>query len=616
MQLSTHLLRILLALSVCCALVACGGGGGTLSTGATPVEPGSTSPTGAPPIEGAPLILYTDITSGPNSGGENNKGIYLSIFGKNFGSSGLGTSVKVFINDVEVDHYRSLGIARARPDIGRITVQIGAIGNPASGAKLPIKVVVGGVVSNTDLSFTVNPGNIYFVDPVNGVDTATTNTGGGFSDPFKTVQKPAGLTLAFAIVPASTTGAWGRLRAGDFVVMRGGSYATVGSANQINDEGFFVDALNKSGCPVGTNCPEGGGTSSGPITFMGYPGETAFVDRSNSGTGVFGGGFSSADSTRQLQGKGAWINVTNLKIESGFADGAVNTQRAEDNPLGANWRVVNNEMTGFSCLNITLCRGGAIAGSGEGNFWVGNYGHDIYDTPDANTSLENHGIYIGGGGSYEIAYNVFANIKGGNGIQVQAFYKTVIRLDIHHNEIRDIGKHGLNFVAGTGANTAVWNNLIYNTDFSGVRFNDDALSNFKLYNNTFYNIGILGNQASGTMLTNDSTAQTAGMYDIRNNIFVANVKTIYNNGNGNYAFKASTVSNNLWYGAGPAPAFDLAAKSVDPNFITAGSNFRLASGSSAINAGSSLVSAIVKNDFDITLARPKAGAFDIGAFEQ
>jgi hypothetical protein len=41
-----------------------------------------------------PIVLYTDIQSGPLNGGENNKGIYLSIFGKNFGAAGLGTIPK------------------------------------------------------------------------------------------------------------------------------------------------------------------------------------------------------------------------------------------------------------------------------------------------------------------------------------------------------------------------------------------------------------------------------------------------------------------------------------------------------------------------------------------
>ena len=77
-----------------------------------------------------PLVLYTDLASGPNSGGENNNGTYLSVFGKNFGdSAGLRKRTKVFIGGIEVADYRYLGPSMGRPDIQQITVQIGALAN-------------------------------------------------------------------------------------------------------------------------------------------------------------------------------------------------------------------------------------------------------------------------------------------------------------------------------------------------------------------------------------------------------------------------------------------------------------------------------------------------------
>jgi hypothetical protein len=575
----------------------------------------------------APLVLYTDIESGPNAGGENNKGIYLSIFGKNFGSAGLGNAIRVLINDVEVDNYRRLGPSRGRADVDQITVQIGAIGNPPSGVKLPIKVVVDGRASNTDVTFTLNAGNIYFVNNVSGVDNASVTTGGGFLDPFKSVQIESGLTTTFAIKSAADAGAWGRVRAGDFVVLRGGTYKDIGAGAGSNGQGFFVQTLNKSGCPVGVNCAQGGGVSSGPITFMGYPNENVVVDRTNPGTAaatstaIYGGGFSSADSARQSAGFGAWINVTNLVIESGYADGAINTQKGESNPLGGNWRVVNNELTGFSCAKTQFCRGGAIAGSGTGHYWVGNFGHDVYDQPGSNTDLENHGVYIGGSGSFEIAYNVFSKIRGGNGIQVQAFALPVVDLRIHHNVISDVGKHGLNFAAGVGNGLVVWNNIIADTDFAGARFSDDNARNLRLYNNTFYNVGRAGNSASGAALVNDTNA-ASGMFDIRNNIFWGNAPSGYASGCCNGAFAGGQlISNNLWFGAGAAPAFDTQAKTGNPGFIAAGSNFRLAAGSPAIDTGSAAVASVVVDDFDKATGtatrtlRPKGAGYDIGAFE-
>src|SRR5256885_17164057 len=41
--------------------------------------------------QSAPVIFFTDLTSGPNTGGENNNGTILTIYGRNFGVT-QGTS--------------------------------------------------------------------------------------------------------------------------------------------------------------------------------------------------------------------------------------------------------------------------------------------------------------------------------------------------------------------------------------------------------------------------------------------------------------------------------------------------------------------------------------------
>jgi hypothetical protein len=75
-----------------------------------------------------PLALYSDIASGPNTGGENSDGIYLTVFGKNFGSGQLGVNTKVYVNDVEVKRYMNPGLvpvaSHGRADIQQIATQI------------------------------------------------------------------------------------------------------------------------------------------------------------------------------------------------------------------------------------------------------------------------------------------------------------------------------------------------------------------------------------------------------------------------------------------------------------------------------------------------------------
>ena len=578
------------------------------------------SPTGGP----APLLLYSDITSGPvgcttNCGlyaGENNKGIYLSLFGKNFGTSGAGSRVKAYLNNVEVTRYMVLGPSKGRPDIQQLSLQLGSLDQPVVGRSLPIMLVVDGrIAANPNrLAFIVNRGRIFFVDNVRGSDTSDVVSGGTFAAPFATVQRKSGQSSSFSIASASTSGAWGRVQAGDFIVVRGSgaSYSRQGFDN------FFLKALNKSGSAPGGAPACSGCTGSGPITLMGYPGEDVFVNgyyesARDSGT------ISSADSARIAEGKGHYINIVGLRIEGGNHDGAVNTQAG-----GSNWRVVNNEITAASAVNNSSAKAGGIAGRGNaavpgpGQFFAGNYIHDVFNGPDNGTSaFENHGVYVEGGAGYEIAYNRIARIRGGNGIQTYTSDGTYVdNVSIHHNLIQNVGKHALNLAAGTRANFAIWNNVILDIDRAAIRFNSSATSNARIHNNTIRNVNRVG--SGGAVLSDVSLSGPA--VDMRNNIVVP-VR-------GAYASLANglpgTVTDNLWYGgSGTNPAFTFSVNSLtaDPMFVSVSAgleDFHLRSGSPAINSGTAGTLAL--DDYDAArtgvTSRPAGGGFDMGAYEQ
>ncbi len=566
-----------------------------------------------------PIIVYTDILSGPNSGGENNKGIYLSIFGKNFGATGLGTTVKVFVNGVEVDNYRYLGRSKGRPDIQQISVQIGPIGNPEPGVELPVKVTVNGVASNTDRTFTVSKGNIYFVNNVSGTDTADLHTGGSFTSPFRNVQKKTGARLGFSIEPAAIAGAWGRVQAGDFIVMRGSGTPWI----DVGFGGYFLQALNKSGCPIGTNCAQGGGKSAGPITLMGFPGEDVYINNAYDPALDFGA-ISSADSARVEQGMGTWITITNLRIEGGNHDGAVNTQAG-----GSHWRVVNNELSAASAVKNVNAKSGGIAGSGVGQHFLGNYIHNIFCGPAGRGPMQNHGIYIDGDGTYEIAYNLVEKIPGGNGFQTFVNRSTTVNnINLHHNVIRDTGKHGINLADGTGMGINIYNNLVHGTDMAGLRMNSPTLTGARIYNNTFFNSDRM--QAGGTraMLMNDANL-IVDSAEIRNNIFVpGGAKRNYAGGSVGFGSIASTMSHNLWFdGKNCLVNLPFNSKgctigshnvSGDPLFASTSAgmeNFRLRPGSAAIDAGTSATPQFLADDIDITITRPQGALIDIGAHE-
>ena len=117
-----------------------------------------------PAFAAAPVCLFTDVLSGPATGGEGGNGIYLTIFGKNFGST-QGTST-VTVNGKAVAQYLlwTHGYNATAQDAIGVQVASGTTGTGSIVVTTP-----GGSCSN--LSFTVRSGHIYFIGAA--VDNST-----------------------------------------------------------------------------------------------------------------------------------------------------------------------------------------------------------------------------------------------------------------------------------------------------------------------------------------------------------------------------------------------------------------------------------------------------------
>src|SRR6266567_1331325 len=96
-----------------------------------------------------PRIFYSDLESGPITGGQNNKGAWVTIWGKSFGAT-QGTST-VTVGGGSADNYPLWSDTK-------IAFQLGA--NAKTGN---IVVNVPNVGSSNGLAFTVRAGNIFFV---------------------------------------------------------------------------------------------------------------------------------------------------------------------------------------------------------------------------------------------------------------------------------------------------------------------------------------------------------------------------------------------------------------------------------------------------------------------
>src|ERR1700743_1174714 len=169
-----------------------------------------------------PRIVFSDLQSGPNSGGANNKGAVVTIYGFGFGAT-RGTST-VTIGGAAADNYLQWSDTKVSFQLGNAAVT----GN--------IVVTVAGVAGN-GMAFTGRPGKLYFVSPT-GVDT----NAGSFTAPWHSVVKAKNSAVA-----------------GDVIYLMNG-------VNQTTLEASGASlALAKSG------------TAALPIAIIAYPGATATI---------------------------------------------------------------------------------------------------------------------------------------------------------------------------------------------------------------------------------------------------------------------------------------------------------------------------------------------------
>ncbi len=179
-----------------------------------------------------PRLLFTDIESGPSTGGEDDLGAFVTIYGEGFGAA-QGSST-VTIGGHPVASVASWGEDNAPRSLDRIVVQ------PGPGASSgDIVVTVGGQSSNA-LPFTVRPGNVYFVSQARGNDANP----GSYAQPWATVFRPRQTLVA-----------------GDIVYLEGGTFSELDPAMPGWDTLLFLDT---------SQCASG--TAAAPVAYLGYPG--------------------------------------------------------------------------------------------------------------------------------------------------------------------------------------------------------------------------------------------------------------------------------------------------------------------------------------------------------
>jgi len=502
------------------------------------------------PVAGAPWVRYVDTVTAPTTGGENSLGGYLSIFGSNFGSaSGLGTTTKVFIGGSEVANYRYLGAAKVGSQLGlqQLTVQVGNLGGLAVGTSAPVLVVVNGVPSNMDATFTPTSGKVWFVSPTGNDSTAVA---GDITHPLRYMQNMT-----------TSTGAYFKMGAGDQVVLRGGTW---------ND----TNGVDTTWMRFGAGSAARNGTAKAWIHITAYPGpikgnaiEDVHYTTPAGASGGIAGPWSAIAGT-----SGEYVAVSNLRMD--VAGGAARDAAPINFQYTAgHWRVVNNELGPWVAGNSAVLNAAGISGHGDTMLIYGNHIHDIAGLSD----LQNHGIYADTTAqNWEVAYNWINNMTGGSAIQFNdneggagsyalphgGTWAGFTGIKIHHNWLQNAAKYGVNFndqqssKAGTYSGM-IWDNVIIGTALPPLRINStQPVQQLWFAYNTMYDCMTTTSGTGNGYVRAEGWSAQSGV----NNLFYDNI----------FAFGPDTVAGTQWFVDAGGTAASTTTYSFKNNLYSAG----------------------------------------------
>jgi hypothetical protein len=463
-----------------------------------------------------PVLLYTDIVTGAKTGGEGGNGVYLTIYGKGFGSS-QGSST-VTIGGGAPAQYKIWGQNNDITTLwDMVVVQIGS-----SAATGNIVVTVGGQASNT-LPFTVSAGNIYFVSN-SGSDAAA----GTFAAPWQTSVK------------ARTT-----MVAGDTVYFRAGTYTAT------DDNGAVV--LCNGGCQ---------GTVTQYQNFLGYPGEyPTWGDGSTVRTIYHWGGGTwnyAAFGELTIRGQGEAFTCQNTTDACNFI------------------RIVGSDVRSTLGMSTAL----DIEDGADHMSWLGNESsNNCAADPTCSFDDRAYSAYVGGYGAItnmEIAYNRFHDNPFGKGIQIYGHQagESLVNLLVHDNELYNNTMACLT-AGGTDGGSAwvtsvsIYNNVAWNcsTGAGGDHMNYGCINlagigtsdgTYNIFNNTMFNCSPAHNQggavpAGGVFSFGLDGPGTVNFYNNIENGATSGSYYYYFDDTSSPAASRITLSHNLYFNLGTGP---------------------------------------------------------------
>lgn len=512
----------------------------------------------------APVLFFTDLTSGPASGNSDptytlNGGVYVTLYGNFFGTT-QGSST-VTLNGVPCLKVVSWGSSWLWYQ--KIIVQLT---DSCSSGNFVVATSSG---SSHGLPFTVRSGNIYYVSN-SGSDTKA----GTFASPWKTIPKAV-----------QTAGA----KPGSIVYVENGD-------NQTGDDGQDWSAaltLRTQWCR---------GTSAQPDALVVYPRASSTIGSPNGPNG----GIRGTDSTGgggSCQGNWTFAGFVLRGViqAAGIAGGgSTNVETPSES-----WRFIGNDLSCPcpACANSSVSTACFQAMVADNVSWLGNNMHDVGPgSPTKSTSDQYQGVYFSTDSNHLwVAWNQIYNIYGCRGIQTHSSTTSAFPhsgqnqydIHIHDNVIHDTSCDAivLDTIDPSKGTVEVYNNAIWNAgmgpatlegggDWSCIYVPGETKAgragsgDVNVYNNTLFNCGEFGGK--NAPWPNAQAGVSNGGNDPELNINMQN-NIMYQISNGNVSFPerywVNPPSNpvgihgthNLMYGIGAPPRSTAVTGTVNSN---------------------------------------------------
>ncbi len=511
-----------------------------------------------------PRIFFTDLLSGPNAGGQNNKGAFVTLYGKRFGAT-RGTST-VTVGGGAVDNCPLWTDTK-------VVCQLGPQAQTGN-----IVLTVNGQTSN-GMAFTVRPGNIYFT-----ALTGNDNNDGSFANPFGTVK--AGKD---ALAP------------GDIL------YVMDGVVQDTVDD-FDTALIIAKACEQDRPC-----------ALVVYPGAKVTIGQTTGSSPSIG-----IRNPDVLTNYAHWV-IAGFTVRATQDGDAIDINNSDDyRIIGNDVSVpfgIHSAALQASNSNFVKMFGNYGHDQGSPNSPATKFQHMFYYTTDSNHAefAWNEVDARNGNTCRGLQFHSSPAATAGN---------NQYDLSVHDNYIHDTRCDGINFatIDPSKGKVEAYNNVIVHVGFgvlTGAASNYSCIyfagitnagqpgsGTAHVYNNTLVDCGAEGGPDSGAIGYDDPAAPIKVLFE--NNIVSQLAGEFYFNPNSHTVASNFTGSKNLFFGLGAGPSFLSSNINADPKFANAAAwNFRLISGSPAIDAGNNTG---IGTDFD-GVARPQGAAFDVGALE-